>query len=154
MKSKLLIRCTQILLYVLLAIVLIALIATSISGNFLKEFLTLSGIGSPKDLSPVLLFVFLYIEGAFALFILIELLVVLRSVPSDPFIVRNCNAFLRMGIVALISGGLFLASIAIRFTIAAMLCAIVMLLCGLFALVLASVFRKAVLYKQENDLTI
>lgn len=33
-------------------------------------------------------------------------------------------------------------------------CALVMVLSGLFALVLAQVFHRAVLYKQENDLTI
>ena len=35
-----------------------------------------------------------------------------------------------------------------------MMASVTMLLAGLFALVLAQVFRRAVEYKQENDLTI
>ena len=59
-----------------------------------------------------------------------------------------------MAIAAELAGLMFAVRCAMFFTLMTGVCAIVMLLAGMFALVLAGVFSHAVAYKQENDLTI
>lgn len=60
----------------------------------------------------------------------------------------------RMGLAAELAGVGFTIKCFTLFTFMTAVCALVMVLSGLFALVLAQVFHRAVLYKQENDLTI
>lgn len=97
---------------------------------------------------------FLTVAGLMACHILIELLFVMRTVGDDPFVQRNVYAFSRMGATAELAGLLFLVKSVLDFTPMTAVCALVMLLSGLFALVMADVFRRAVAFKQENDLTI
>ncbi len=100
------------------------------------------------------MFAFLTAAGLMACHILIELLFVMRTVGDDPFVQRNVYAFTRMGATAELAGLLFLIKSVLDFTPMTAVCSLVMLLSGLFALVMADVFRKAVAFKQENDLTI
>ena len=78
----------------------------------------------------------------------------MRTVSDDPFVSRNVSAFSRMGVTAELAGILFLIKSVFDFTPMTAVCSLVMLLSGLFALVMAGVFKRAVDLKQENDLTI
>lgn len=100
------------------------------------------------------MFAFLTAAGLMACHILTELLLVMRTVSGDPFVLRNACAFLRIGLTAELAGLLFLSKSILDFTPMTAVCALVMLLGGLFALVMAEVFKRAVAFKQENDLTI
>jgi len=152
MKQSVLATITRVMLYLLLFVVLSCMVAVTFSSRWVNLFF----YGSPHITAGVQLFLrfFVYAAGAIAVWILVELILVLRTLSRDPFIERNCRAFFRMGIVALTAGLLFIASTLVAFTFATVICAIVMLLCGMFALVLAEVFKKAIEYKHENDLTI
>ena len=101
-----------------------------------------------------MLYAFLLTAGAIALWILFELIAVLCTVESDPFLERNARAFVRMGVAAEIAAALFVGKCVFSFTAMTAVCALVMALSGLFALTLAAVFARAVAFKQENDLTI
>ena len=83
-----------------------------------------------------------------------SLAAVLKTVESDPFVERNAAAFVRMGIAAEAAGLVFFVKCFFMFTIMTAVCALVMILSGLFALTLGMVFRRAVEYKRENELTI
>jgi hypothetical protein len=100
------------------------------------------------------MFAFLTAAGLMACHILAELLLVMRTVQGDPFVKSNVCAFSRMGVTAELAGLLFLVKSIFDFTPMTAVCALVMLLSGLFALVMAEVFKRAVAFKQENDLTI
>jgi len=100
------------------------------------------------------MFAFLTAAGLMACHILAELVIVMRTVQGDPFVKRNVGAFSRMGFTAELAGLLFLIKSIFDFTPMTAVCALVMLLSGLFALVMAEVFKRAVDFKQENDLTI
>ena len=104
--------------------------------------------------STVLFYAMLLVCGGIALWILIELAAVLKTVESDPFVERNAAAFMRMGIAAEAAGLVFFVKCFFMFTIMTAVCALVMILSGLFALTLGMVFRRAVEYKRENELTI
>ncbi len=150
MKRNLLVLAAQALLYLLAAFVLFCLVAIFAFEGVAGFFQTYYGAGEALSL----FYGFLVLAGMLALWILFELLLVLGTVAGDPFVERNVYAFLRMGIGAEAAGALFLGKCFVFFTPMTAVCALVMLLSGLFALVLAGVFRKAVAFKRENELTI
>lgn len=151
MKTKLLPRVTEALLCLLAAFVLFCVVTLYIPGSGWDGIIqTYCATGE----SIAALRVFLTAASAAALWVLAELLLVMRTVPADPFVERNANAFVRMGVAAELAGAMFAVRTALYFTPMTAVCTIVMLLAGLFALVLAGVFRRAVAFKLENDLTI
>ena len=117
----------------------------------IRDSLEAYGVG-PEGKAGVLLF--LTLMAGIALWILGELIGVLATVERDPFVEGNARAFFRMGLAAELAGVGFTIKCFTLFTFMTAVCALVMVLSGLFALVLAQVFHRAVLYKQENDLTI
>lgn len=151
MKAKLLPRITEAMLYLLAAFVLLCAVTLYIPGSGWDQIIAAY---CQTDSDPVALRVFLTAAAVFALWILFELLLVMRTVSTDPFVQRNVHAFVRMGIAAELAGAMFTVRCAAYFTPMTAVCAIVMLLAGLFALVLAGLFRRAVAFKLENDLTI
>lgn len=100
------------------------------------------------------MFAFFTAAGLIACHILLELFCIMRTAHGDPFVMRNVYAFWRMGASAELAGLLFLIKSLFDFTPMTAVCALVMVLSGLFSLVMAGVFRRAVEFKLENDLTI
>lgn len=150
MKKNILALVTQALLYVLAAFVLFCMVSIFAFQRAAAYFEEFYGMGQ----THLVFYGFLLLAGLTALWILFELMLVLQTVGADPFVERNVRAFVRMGIAALAAGALFFAKCFVFFTPMTAVCAVVMLLSGLFALVLAGVFQKAVAYKRENELTI
>ena len=99
-------------------------------------------------------YAFVSVSAVLALWVLSELYFVMLTVEKDPFILRNVQAFLRMGIAAELAGVLFFVKCFFYFTPMTLVVSVVMVLSGMFALVMHDVFDRAVRYKLENDLTI
>ena len=152
MEPKTLSRLTRVLLYAVCALVALLIGGLYASADLRQAFLLAYGVSGPGRSWTVM--AFLTAMGAMALWILAELIGVLRSVDTDPFVERNVRAFFRMGLAAELAGVAFFIKSGFLFTFMTAVCGLVMVLSGLFALVLAQVFRRAVEYKQENDLTI
>lgn len=150
MTLKTLSKITRALLYALMVLVAALMAALFISADvrtFMENEYGAAG-------STVLFYAMLLVCGGIALWILIELAAVLKTVESDPFVERNAAAFVRMGIAAEAAGLVFFVKCFFMFTIMTAVCALVMILSGLFALTLGMVFKRAVEYKRENELTI
>lgn len=95
------------------------------------------------------------IAGVFALVILWELRNMFKTViKADPFIIENVVSLKRMGICSLFISAIMAVRLFFVVTPAAMVLSLVFLIAGLFSFVLSQVFNQAVIYKQENDLTI
>ena len=141
MTLKTLSKITRALLYALMVLVAALMAALFISADvrtFMENEYGAAG-------STVLFYAMLLVCGGIALWILIELAAVLKTVESDPFVERNA---------AEAAGLVFFVKCFFMFTIMTAVCALVMILSGLFALTLGMVFRRAVEYKRENELTI
>lgn len=152
MEPKTLFRLTRGLLYAVFCLVALLIAGLYASSNLRQAFLLAYGLADPARAWAVM--AFLTVMGLVALWILGELIGVLRTVDTDPFVEGNVRAFFRMGLAAELAGIAFFVKSTFFFTFMTAVCGLVMLLAGLFALVLAQVFRRAVAYKQENDLTI
>ena len=150
MTLKTLSKITRALVYALMVLVAALMAALFISADvrtFMENEYGAAG-------STVLFYAMLLVCGGIALWILIELAAVLKTVDSDPFVERNAAAFMRMGIAAEVAGLVFFVKCFFMFTVMTAVCALVMILSGLFALTLGMVFKRAVEYKRENELTI
>lgn len=88
------------------------------------------------------------------LWIVLEMIWMLRSIPQGPFVTRNVRALNRIGFILLALAALFFAKCFLYVTFLTMGCGFLFIVCGLFAFTLASLFRQAVAFKEENDLTI
>ncbi len=110
---------------------------------------------TPEELTRI------YIAGALAIgcvlgceYIAIVLFSMMRTLDSDPFVAANVTALRRMGVAALAIMACGLLTLAIWPVPLAILAALPVGMCGLFSLVLSSVFARAVAFKEENDLTV
>ena len=98
--------------------------------------------------------VFLMVAGGLGLFIVLELIIMLRTILKDPFVKRNVQSLNIIGTTAFILAGLFFAKCFVYVTFLTLLFGICLVICALFAFTLSNLFNKAVEYKEENDLTI
>jgi len=73
---------------------------------------------------------------------------------KNPFVKRNVRSLNIIGITAFLTSALFFVKCFLAVTIMTFLCGVFLVILGLFAFTLASLFSKAVDYKEENDLTI
>jgi hypothetical protein len=98
--------------------------------------------------------IFLMLVGVLGLFIIFELIIMLRTMLKNPFVKRNVKSLNLIGIAAFITAALFFAKCFLYVTFLTLAFGICLVILGLFALTLANLFNKAVEYKEENDLTI
>lgn len=95
------------------------------------------------------------LAGVCAALILFELRRILQTVVSgDCFVRRNVASLSRMAYYAFAIAALMAVRLVVFFTPGLLAIVCVFVLAGLFSLVLAQVFDRAVSYKQDNDLTI
>lgn len=98
--------------------------------------------------------VFLMVVAALGLWVIAELILMMRSISRDPFVPRNVFAFRRIGGAALAIALLFFLKCCYYVTFLTLAGGLLLVLCSLVAFTLGGLFRQAVVFKQENDLTI
>ena len=97
---------------------------------------------------------FLIFTGAGGIWVEMEMILMLRSIPTNPFISRNVQALKRVGVILAVLAAAFTGKCILYITLLTMVCAIIFILACLFAFTLASLFSQAVAFREENDLTI
>ena len=97
---------------------------------------------------------FLMVAGAAGTWVVLEMILMMRSIRSGPFVRRNEKALKRVGIIFALMAALFFGKCFVYVTILTMAGGIIFLLGALFAFTLAALFSHAVAFREENDLTI
>jgi hypothetical protein len=101
------------------------------------------------------LLIVLYPCGMCAFFVENELRRMFRTLEhKNPFVEQNVKSLNRMGALMVVVFAMFIVKIIMLNTIMTMISAFAMLVLALLCFILADVFRQAVIYKLENDLTI
>lgn len=101
------------------------------------------------------LIIVLMISGIMAIYILWGLRRIFKTiVNANPFNLENVAILRRLSVAAFIISIAFVFKCFFWFTLATVIIVIIFAIAGLFCLVLADVFTQAVLYKEENDLTV
>ena len=97
---------------------------------------------------------FLMFAGAGGAWVLFELILMMRSIPTNPFVSRNVRALKRVGIISAVLAVAFFGKCFVYNTFLTMAGGIIFVLACLFSFTLASLFNQAVIFREENDLTI
>lgn len=98
---------------------------------------------------------FLYLTGIIALFVVNELRRVFKTLNRrDPFRIDNVKSFKRLSICCFAIALLYGVKIIVFNSFLTIILFMVFIIGGFFLLILAEVFRQAVIVKEENDLTI
>ena len=139
-----------------LYIIFVAGILCTVTLPFMLDYYTLLFLNGYYLDSEFRKFIIIFIISVAipGLWIIMEMILMLRSIPRGPFIIRNVNALRRIGVVLFIIAALFLAKCFFFFTFLTMGCVFLFSICGFFAFTLSNLFSQAVTYKEENDLTI
>jgi len=98
---------------------------------------------------------FLYVSGLFCLSIVYELRKIFKTLTMiNPFIIENVKSLKSMAIAAFAISAVYIVKIIFYNTLLTIIAAMIFIIAGLFSVILSEVFRQAVIYKEENDLTI
>ncbi|MFZ7130882.1 MAG: DUF2975 domain-containing protein [Eubacteriales bacterium] len=101
------------------------------------------------------LMVILYITGVVSLIILNEMRKIFNTLEAkDPFIYENVHSLKTMSVCAFVIAVVYITKVIVYNSIMTMLVVLVFFLAGLLALVLSEVFKKAINFKEEIDLTV
>jgi len=98
--------------------------------------------------------IFLRVVAVPGLWIVLEMIGMLRSIPRDPFVMRNVRALNRIGIIFLLLSATFFVKCLWFVTFLTAVCALFFIGSGLFAFTLATLIRQSIVFREENELTI
>ena len=98
---------------------------------------------------------FLYFTGLFCLWIIFEMQRIFKTLNRrNPFMMDNVISLKRMSTAAFIITAAYIIKIIFYTSLLTIVIAMIFIIAGLFLVILAEVFRQAVEFKEENDLTI
>lgn len=101
------------------------------------------------------LLAFLYISGIVCLGLVNEIRKIFKTLNRrNPFIMENVKSLNRSGVACFIISAAYIVKIFFYNSVLTAIITMVFIICGLFSVVLAEVFRQAIEVKEENDLTI
>lgn len=101
------------------------------------------------------LLVFLYVTGLLALVIVFEILRIFKTLNRrNPFMMDNVNSLKRIALMSFLISAAYTIKIFAFNSFLTIILAMVFVIAGFFAIILAEVFYQAVTVKEENDLTI
>ena len=141
----------KILLIVVMAITVLIVAALP----WVVEFYLKIDYGIYNAYARTVLLIVLYPCGISAFFVENELRRIFKTLEDkNPFIGQNVKSLNRMGFLMVAVFIMFIVKIIMLNTIMTMISALAFIVIALFCFILADVFKQAVAYKQENDLTI
>jgi hypothetical protein len=112
--------------------------------------------GAPQILPAYRAFIlpFLMVISVPCLWVVGEMIAMMHSIPKGPFVMRNVKALSRMGIIFFVLAAAFFVWFFRFQNIIVFTGACFMIGSGLFSFTLAALIRQAIVFREENDLTI
>lgn len=99
--------------------------------------------------------ILLLLCGLAAVYILFNLKCMFRTLlGGNPFVKQNISCFRKMAVACALISVLFFIKCFVMFTIASAIVVTIFTLACLFCLTLKDIFKQAIFYKEENDLTV
>ena len=98
---------------------------------------------------------FLFVTGIFALVIVHEIRILLKNLNKrNPFILENVQSLNRIAVASLMVAACYAIKMIFYNSFLTIIVMMVFIIAGFFSIILAEVFRQAVLVKEENEMTI
>lgn len=142
-------KITKIIVEILFYLGIVCVISVPVGMKYI------SGYYGYSSIETVTFATMLIISGIAAVYILYEFKRMFKTlVGGNPFVAANVKSLKRMAVSCLIITAVYIIKCFTMFTFATVIIAIVFGIGTLFCLVLKDLFRQAVEYKEENDLTV
>ena len=146
---------SRILKYALYAVFVLGVIATATLPFMLDRYFTiLYDVYSVESGYRLFILIFLTAIALSSLWIVLEMIWMLRSIPQGPFVMRNVRALNRIGVVFFTMAAAFLGKCLLYVTFLTLLCGFLFIGGALFAFTFSALIRQAIVFKEENELTI
>ena len=146
---------SRILKYSLYAAFLVGLIGAATLPLTIDAFFgTFRGARSLLPQYRAFILPFLMAIAVPCLWVVVEMILMLNSIPKGPFVMRNVHALYRIGVVFFVLAAAFFGWCFVFFNILVFAGGFFMIGSGLFSFTLAALIRQAVVLREENDLTI
>jgi len=145
----------RMLRYALYAVFVIGVFGT-VSLPFMLDTYArvVHGLGAVPDEYRTFILPFLIMVALPCLWIVLEMIRMLHSIPKGPFVMRNVHALYRTGILFLALSVAFIVKCFVFFTFLTLFCAFLFTGAGLFSFTLAALIKQAAVFREENELTI
>jgi len=128
-------------------------IITTVSIPFLKGYINWF-YGYDNSLKNPMIYT-LFFSGICAVYLLFNLKSMFKSLLNgDPFVEKNVSHFRKMATTSMIIALIYIVKNIFLFTITTLIIVFIFIIVSLFCLTLKDLFKQAVTYKEENDLTI
>lgn len=103
--------------------------------------------------APIIIVLFL--SGVLSVYILWQLKIMFRTLLNgNPFIAANVTCFRKIAAASILIALIYLIKCLFSFTLSTIVIIVIFIIAGLFSLTLKDLFKQAIYYKDENDLTV
>lgn len=141
---------SKITIDILFYISIICTLTVPFAGTYLFEW-----INYPDNDYLTTFTVILFLSGLCCTYILFNLKQMFRSLlVGNPFVEKNVSHFRKMAVSCIITALIYVIKCITAFTPAALVIAVIFIVGTLFCLTLKDLFKQAINYKTENELTI
>lgn len=105
--------------------------------------------------SANIMIVILLLSGILSVYILYQLKLMFKTLLNgNPFIQSNVTCFRKIALSSLMISLIYIYKCFFSFTLATLVIVLVFIIASLFSLTLKDLFKQAIYYKDENDLTV
>ncbi len=140
---------TKICVDVLFYIGIICCILVPFSSSWLIKYFNFAGE------NIIFMIAVLLSSGVASVYILWELKVIFKTLlVGNPFILKNVESLRKIALASAFISVIYLIKCVFSFTIATVVIIIMFVIASLFCLTIKDLFKQAINYKDENDLTI
>jgi len=102
-----------------------------------------------------LMIIVLVLSGILSVYILLQLKIIFRTLlVGNPFIMTNVMCLRKISIASILISIIYVGKCLFSFTIATLVIIVIFIIASLFCLTLKDLFKQAIYYKDENDLTV
>ena len=151
MKEPILSRILKYALY--LAFVVGAIVTVTLPWS-IDSYAFFIGASSLAPAYRAFIVPFLMSAAVPGLWIILEMIGMMRSIPAGPFVMRNVRALNRIGWIFFVLAAVFFVKCWFFFSFLSLLCTFFFIGSGLFSFTLAALIRQSIVFREENDLTI
>lgn len=140
---------TRAIIDVMFYLGIVCVVLTPFFSNTINRFYNYSS-------GRLILFItILFISGVCAVYILFNLKLMYKTLAGgNPFVNKNVVCLKRMAAACGIIALAYIVKCVFMFSVSTVIVVMVFVLGGLFCLTLKDIFKRAILYKEENDWTV
>lgn len=137
--------CVDVLFYVGIACCLLV----PFSSNWLVKYFYFQG----QTTTPMI--IVLLLSGSASVYILYQLKIIFKTLlVGNPFIDANVTCLRKIAIASFLISIIYIFKCLFSFTISTVVIISIFIIASLFCLTLKDLFKQAINYKEENDLTV